>query len=77
MSDTTTVRLPPELKKKLELAARRQARGKSWIIQRALDEYLTRNQPDSQQTEAQRQCKAANSADRKDRGWEQFADWPA
>lgn len=76
MSETTTVRLSPELRKKLEIAARQQARGKSWIIQRALDEYLARAITGKFPTEAQRQCKEANNADRKDRGWEQFGDWP-
>ncbi len=76
MSETTTVRLSAELKKKLETVARQQARGKSWIIQRALDEYLTRAIIGKFPTEAQRQCRAANNADRKDRGWEKFGDWP-
>ncbi len=75
MSDTTTVRLPPDLKKRLETVARRQARGKSWIIQRALDEYLTRAQTDGASIEIKGQCGAANRADRKDPNWEVFGDW--
>ena len=76
MSDTTTVRLPPELKQKLEAVARQQARGKSWVIQRALDEYCARIMAGGLPAEAQRQCKAANKSDRKDSSWEQFGDWP-
>lgn len=75
MPDTTTVRLPPDLKKKLETVARRQARGKSWIIQRALDEYLTRALTDGASAEIRRQCGAANRADRKDTNWGVFGDW--
>lgn len=76
MSNTTTVRLPPDLRKKLDVAARQQTRSKSWIIQRALDEYLARTISGALPTEALRQCKAANSADRRDKGWGQFGDWP-
>lgn len=75
MSDTTTVRLPPDLKSRLESVARQQSRCKSWIIQRALDEYLTRAMNNEISAEARRQCLAANKADKKDQNWEQFGDW--
>ena len=76
MSTTTTVRLSSELSRRLDEAANRMTRGKSWIIARALDEYLRQATPDELIKEVRRQCRAANRADRRDRGWEQFADWP-
>ena len=76
MSDTTTVRLPTDLKRRLDAAARQLARGKSWIITRALDEYLARATPAQLVKEARRQCRAANRADSRDRDWERFGDWP-
>jgi hypothetical protein len=38
---TTSFRLPPELRQRLEETARRLGRGKNWIIVQALEEYLT------------------------------------
>ena len=77
MSQTTTVRLPAELRTRLERAAHQLARRKSWIIARALDDYLARMRPADALREARRQCRLANRGDRRERGWEQFADFSA
>lgn len=77
MSHTTTVRLPSDLRERLDQAARQLARGKSWIMARALDDYLARITPADALKEVRRQCRLANRADRRDRGWERFADFAA
>jgi len=77
MSDTTTVRLPQDLKARLDQASRELARRKSWIIARALDQYLRGIKPTDLMEEARRQCRLANRADRRDRGWERFAEFGA
>ncbi len=74
MSHTTTVRLSAELRTRLERAVHQLARRKSWIIARALDDYLARMTPADALEEARRQCRLANRADRHERGWEQFID---
>lgn len=77
MSHTTTVRLPQDLKARLDQASRELARRKSWIIARALDQYLRGVKPTDLMREARRQCRLANRADRRDRGWERFAEFDA
>lgn len=77
MSDTTTVRLPRDLKARLDQASRELARRKSWIIAHALDQYLRGVQPADLMREARRQCRLANRADRRDRDWERFAEFDA
>jgi predicted transcriptional regulator len=75
MSNTIKIRLPSILMKKLESVARQQARTKSWVIQRALYEYLNCIMTDSYFSEAQRQCMTANNADKKEHDWEKMGDW--
>jgi predicted DNA-binding protein len=58
-SVTTSVRIEQQLAKRLERAAARLARGKNWIISKALEEYLAKANRDSLAAEAHRQSMAA------------------
>jgi predicted transcriptional regulator len=52
---TTSIRLEPRLRRALERRAAKERRGKNWIISRALEEYLTREERSDLETEARRQ----------------------
>ena len=52
---TTSVRLPPELRQRLENAAHRLGCGKNWIVVRALEEYLAKGDDRAFVEEARRQ----------------------
>lgn len=58
-SITTSVRIEQQLARRLERAAVRLARGKNWIISRAIEEYLAKANHDSLAVEARRQSMAA------------------
>jgi predicted transcriptional regulator len=58
-SITTSVRIEQQLARRLERAATRLARGKNWIISKALEEYLAKANRDSLAAEARRQSMAA------------------
>lgn len=58
-SITTSVRIEQQLARRLERAAVRLARGKNWIISRAIEEYLAKTNHDSLAAEARRQSMAA------------------
>jgi predicted transcriptional regulator len=69
----TSVKLPDELRARLDRAAELMARDRSALIIEALDQYLARVVSPE---EIQRQCQAANSADASD-DWEAFVEWPS
>jgi predicted transcriptional regulator len=54
-SVTTSVRLSPKLRQALERRAKKEKRGKNWIISRALEDYLGQEKRDSMIAEARRQ----------------------
>ncbi|MEA3274438.1 MAG: ribbon-helix-helix protein, CopG family [Pseudomonadota bacterium] len=72
MAIQTSVKLPEELRAKLDRAAELTARDRSALIIEALDRYLVGIVTDE---EIRRQCKAANEADEKE-DWEAFVEWP-
>ncbi|MBZ5674905.1 MAG: ribbon-helix-helix domain-containing protein [Acidobacteriia bacterium] len=71
-SSTTSIRIPDDLKDRLESAARRMNKGKNWIIKEALAEYLQRHNMDLLRAEARRQSIAASKKKWKDaKLWEE------
>ena len=71
-SITTSIRLEPRLRRALELKAKRERRGKNWIISRALEDYLARDERFDLAAEAKRQSLLAAKQDSDD--WAQDAD---
>ena len=72
MSVQTSVKLPDELRARLDRVAELAARDRSALIIEALEQYLARfGTPE----EVARQCRAANEADASD-DWEAFVEWP-
>jgi predicted transcriptional regulator len=70
-SSTSSFRIPDELKLRLEAMARRMNKGKNWILNRALEEYLERHGRKSLAAEAQRQSLLAGQHPWKDQqAWE-------
>jgi predicted transcriptional regulator len=73
-SSTSSFRIPDELKQRLDQAAERTKKGKNWIINRALEEYLERHSVEAFRAEARRQSLAASSHKWKDEEfWEKIA----
>ena len=73
INTTTSIRLAPELREKLEASTRKLHRGKNWIISQALREYLTKLQRDELAEEARRQSLLAKTSE-EDSAWEDDAD---
>jgi len=74
-SVTTSVRLPAELRNRLEITAARDRRGKNWVIVQALEAYLARNDQQSFVEEARRQSRRASATTYPDeRFWEDIHD---
>jgi predicted transcriptional regulator len=73
MSVQTSVKLPDELRARLDRAAALMARDRSAIIVEALDQYLASVLSPE---DIARQCHAANAADATD-DWEAFIEWPS
>ena len=69
---TTSIRLPPELRDRLERTAKRLQRGKSWVIARALEQYLSREEEEVLRDEARRQSQRASAA-----AWPDESRWEA
>ena len=69
-SSTSSFRIPDELKLRLEETARRMNKGKNWILNRALEEYLARHSQDQLREEARRQSLLASR-----RRWKDEALW--
>ena len=59
---TTSIRLSPELRERLDRTARRLHRGKSWLITHALEQYLARQETGELREEARRQSELASTA---------------
>lgn len=72
MSVQTSVKLPDELRARLDRVAELAARDRSALIIEALEQYLARFVSPE---EVARQCRAANEADASD-DWEAFVEWP-
>jgi predicted DNA-binding protein len=71
-SSTSSFRIPDDLKTRLESTARRLNKGKNWVINRALKEYLERQNEDRLRAEAVRQSVLASKKKWKDEKlWEQ------
>lgn len=64
MSDsvTTSLRLDARLRRALERRSRREGRGKSWIINRALENYLMDEKSSTLEDEARRQSLLASKS---------------
>ena len=72
----SSIRLPNELRDRLERTARHLKKGKNWIINQAIDEYLRKVDREALAAEARRQSLLANSAAEHAQGdfWESIAD---
>jgi len=54
-SITTSIRLTPKLRRALELKAKKEKRGKNWIISQALESYLQQDGLTDLEADAKRQ----------------------
>lgn len=72
-SVTTSIRLSPRLRRALESRAKKEQRGKNWIISRALEHYLDEEEDDDLALEARRQSMIAAQTDSND--WSGDADF--
>lgn len=59
-SSTSSFRISDDLKARLEHAARSMSKGKNWVINQALKEYLDRHGRESLKAEARRQSLLAS-----------------
>lgn len=71
-SSTSSFRIPDELKLRLETTAKRMNKGKNWILNRALQEYLERHDRAALAAEARRQSLLASR-----HHWEDQDAWEA
>ena len=60
-SSTSSFRIPDDLRIRLEEMAHHMKKGKNWIINRALQEYLARNRYEALAAEARRQSLLASA----------------
>jgi predicted DNA-binding protein len=74
-SSTSSFRIPEDLRIRLERTARHMGRGKNWLINRALEEYLNKVGREALAAEARRQSLAASGVTTKDEEfWQKQAD---
>ena len=74
-SSTFSFRIDDELRARLEAEAQASAKGKNWIINRAIEEYLDAHSRERLREEARRQSLRAASLEGKDQAlWERLAD---
>jgi predicted DNA-binding protein len=74
-SSTSSFRISEDLRIRLERTARHMGKGKNWLINRALEEYLNRAGGEALALEAQRQSLAASGTATKDEEfWQKQAD---
>lgn len=74
-SSTSSIRIPAELRDRLERTAKYLKKGKNSILVQALDEYLKKTDPVAFAEEARRQSLIAAAAAAKEDGfWESIAD---
>ena len=69
-SSTYSFRISEELKLRIEDAARRANKGKNWVVNRALEEYLERQSRSALKKEARRQSLLASR-----KGWKNEPLW--
>jgi predicted DNA-binding protein len=72
----SSIRIPNELRDRLERTAKHLKKGKNWIINQALDEYLRKIDRDTLAVEARRQSLVASSAKAGEHSefWEKVSD---
>lgn len=71
----TSIRLSPKLCSQLEKASRKLQRGKNWIINHALEEYLAKLGQQKLMDEAHRQSVLASQKDTKEnKPWDEDSD---
>ena len=74
-STTSSFRIPEELRLRLDLTARHLKRGKNWIINHALEEYLGKTGWDALAAEARRQSLLVRDSITEDeKFWQKRAD---
>jgi predicted DNA-binding protein len=74
-SSTSSFRISEDLRIRLERTARHLGKGKNWVINRALEEYLNRAGRDALAVEARRQSLAASGVTTRDEEfWEKQSD---
>ena len=74
-SSTSSFRISEDLRIRLERTARHLGKGKNWVINRALEEYLNRAGRDALAVEARRQSLAASVVTTRDEEfWEKQGD---
>ncbi|MCW5976634.1 MAG: ribbon-helix-helix protein, CopG family [Bryobacteraceae bacterium] len=74
-TSTSSFRIPDDLRARLEETARRLNKGKNWILNRALKEYLDRHSREGFLHEARRQSLEASRREWKDEAfWERLSD---
>jgi len=77
LSVTTSIRLKPDLRQKLDRAARRSGLGRNTLVVRALHRFLD---PDSRESLAEEARRQSLAACRQDPDWDRTAEsdpWPA
>lgn len=75
-SITTSIRLPADLRRELDRVAKRQHRGRNWLIVEAIKAYFKRTNSDDLANEAKRQSVlACKNPHPEDRVWENEIDW--
>lgn len=73
-SVTTSVRLPRELRRKVERKATKAGCGRNRVIIRALEFYLKEDEQASYETEARHQSQLAAKLDAPDASWDQMVE---
>jgi predicted DNA-binding protein len=74
-SSTSSFRISEDLRIRLERTARHMGRGKNWLINRALEEYLNKAGGEALTAEARRQSLAASGVTTKDEEfWQKQGD---
>jgi predicted DNA-binding protein len=71
---TTSVRLPRELRSKIELKAASAGCGRNRIIIKALESYLREDEQAAYETEAHHQSRLAAKLDTPDSAWDQMVE---
>jgi predicted transcriptional regulator len=73
-SSTSSFRIPDDLRIRLDETSRRMNKGKNWIINQAVEQYLERHSQAGLREEAKRQSRLASRKCWKDApGWEKAA----
>lgn len=74
-STTSSFRIPEDLRIRLEETSRYLKKGKNWIINRALEEYLAKNRLGALAAEARRQSLLASAVTTEvEKFWQDEAD---